>query len=110
MKQEERRTLENTVVQLLNVLREQSHGKYVAGCERYKRQVEAACEAEREYLDLDLAEGQREVIEHLLQSRSDAEDCELTLTYVAGLLDSLMFLRSAGFLDLYVEDEEKESA
>ena len=111
MKQKEREVLENTLFQLMNTLRERTHKKYVADYGTYRKRVETACAAEQEYRDLNLEEGQREVIERVLDARSDAQDCELTLTYVAGLLDSILFLRTAGFLDLYMEDyRERDSA
>lgn len=110
-KQKEREFLENTLFQLLNILRERTHKKYVADFGMYRKRVETACAAEQAYRELDLGEEQREVIEQVLETRSDAQDCELTLTYVAGLLDGILFLRTAGFLDLYMEDyREQESA
>ena len=111
MKQDERKVLEDTVFQLMNALRERTHKKYVAGYGPYRKRVETACRAEQEYRAMGLEEDRRKVMDHVLETRSEVEDCELTLTYVAGILDSLLILRAAGFLDLYMrEDEEPFSA
>ena len=108
MKQEEKALIEDVVFHVLNVLRERSYAKYVLGQELYRKKVEIACEWNDRYEQMELADEQREIIEHMLQARSDAADCELTLTYMAGLLDGVMFLRRAGLLDLYMEEGEQD--
>lgn len=108
MKQEEKALIEDVVFHVLNVLRERSYAKYVLGQELYRKKVEIACEWNDRYEQMELADEQREIIEHMLQTRSDAADCELTLTYMAGMLDGVMFLRRAGLLDLYMEEGEQD--
>lgn len=71
--------------------------------------MEAVCEADKQYVNLPLTEEQKEVIEKMLEKRMEANECELTLTYAAGILDGIMYLRNTGFLDLYVVDSEEPS-
>lgn len=104
MRQEEKGRFEDLTFQVLNALRERSYAKYVLGQERYRKKVDAACEQNDKYEHLELTDEQRAVIDRMLQARSDAADCELTLTYMAGLLDGVMFLRRAGLLDLCMEE------
>lgn len=106
MKQEEKDRLEDTVFQFLNVLRERSYSKYVLWQDSYREKVDAACRENARYEKLDLTAEQRAVIEEMLQIRSEVTDCELTLTYMAGLLDCLMFLRRSGLMDLYMEESK----
>ena len=60
-------------------------------------------------MELPLTEEQKEVIERMLEKRMEANECELTLTYIAGILDGISYLRDAGFLDMYVVDSEEPS-
>lgn len=106
MKQNEKDRLEDTVFQFFNVLRERSYTKFVLWQDRYREKVDAACEQNARYDALDLTDEQRAVIEEMLQARSDVSDCELTLTYMAGLLDCLLFLRRIGLLDLYMDESK----
>lgn len=108
MKQEEKAQIEDMVFQILNALRERSYAKYVLGQELYRKKVEIACEQNDRYGRMELTNEQREAIDGMLQARSDAADCELTLTYMAGLLDGMMFLRRTGLMDLYMQDEEQD--
>ena len=82
---------------------------YGVGWDLHKEKVEAVCEADKQYMDLLLTEEQKEVIEKMLEKRMEANECELTLTYAAGILDGIMYLRNAGFLDMYVVDSEEPS-
>ena len=103
----EKEKLYDTLLQLGTALREKRAHVYGVGWELHKEKVEAVCEADKQYMDLPLTEEQKEVIERMLEKRMEANECELTLTYAAGILDGIMYLRNAGFLDLYVTDEEQ---
>lgn len=105
MKQTEKSTLEDTLLQLAARFREQAFCRYVKDCPEYKRLLEIACEADKAYYEMELTDQQRELIDRLLTSRSDASECELTLTYVAGILDGIIFLRDFGFLDMYMMEK-----
>ena len=106
----EKEKLYDTLLQLGTALREKRAHVYGVGWELHKEKVEAVCEADKQYMDLPLTEEQKEVIERMLEKRMEANECELTLTYAAGILDGIMYLRNAGFLDMYVVDEEKDKA
>ena len=95
----EKEKLYDTLLQLGTALREKRAHVYGVGWELHKEKVEAVCEADKQYMDLPLTE-----------KRMEANECELTLTYAAGILDGIMYLRNAGFLDMYVVDKEKAKA
>ena len=101
--------IENTLFQLMTVLREKQAGIYPFGRDMYKNKMEAACEADHEYIKLDITEEQRTFIDDMLEKRMDASECELTLTYMSGLLDGIVFLRDSGFLDMYLMDDDTVS-
>ena len=103
----EKEKLYDTLLQLGTALREKRAHAYGVGWDMHRKKVEAVCEADKKYMDLPLTEEQKEVIEKMLEKRMEANECELTLTYAAGILDGIMYLRNAGFLDLYVTDEEQ---
>ena len=103
----EKEKLYDTLLQLGTALREKRVHVYGVGWDLHKEKVEAVCEADKQYMDLPLTEEQKAVIERMLEKRMEANECELTLTYAAGILDGIMYLRNAGFLDLYVTDEEQ---
>ena len=103
----EKEKLYDTLLQLGTALREKRAHVYGVGWDMHRKKVEAVCEADKQYMDLPLTEEQKEVIERMLEKRMEANECELTLTYAAGILDGIMYLRNAGFLDLYVTDEEQ---
>jgi len=73
--------------------------EYVADNEDFKRLLKNDESLEREYLALDLQDRQREVLEKLLQSRLDIEQCSLPLMYMAGHINALLLLDKFGFLD-----------
>ena len=56
-------------------------------------------------MKMSLTAEQRTLIDDMLEKRMDAAGCELTLTYMSGLLDGIVFLRDSGFLDMYMMDE-----
>ncbi len=105
----EKGVLEDTLLQLATRLRERAFCRYVKDRLDYKELLQAACEAEKGYCDMELTNEQREQIDLLLESRANAEERELTLTYVAGILDGVAFLRKLGFLDMYVQDGQEKS-
>ena len=57
-----------------------------------------------------LTKEQREQIDRLLEGREEAGEYELTLTYVAGLLDGVAALRELGFLDMFVTTGKTKEA
>ena len=105
----EKEKLYDTLLQLGTALREKRAHVYGVGWDMHRKKVEAVCEADKQYMDLLLTEEQKEVIEKMLEKRMEANECELTLTYAAGILDGIMYLRNAGFLDMYVVDSEEPS-
>ena len=58
---------------------------YGVGWDLHKEKVEAVCEADKKYMDLPLPEEHKETIERMLEKRMEANECELTLTYIAGI-------------------------
>ena len=105
----EKEKLYDTLLQLGTALREKRAHVYGVGWDTHRKKVEAVCEADKQYVNLPLTEEQKEVIEKMLEKRMEANECELTLTYAAGILDGIMYLRNTGFLDLYVVDSEEPS-
>ena len=105
----EKEKLYDTLLQMGTALREKRAHVYGVGWELHKEKVEAVCAADKKYMDLPLTEEQKAVIERMLEKRMEANECELTLTYAAGILDGIMYLRNAGFLDMYVVDSEEPS-
>ena len=105
----EKEKLYDTLLQLGTALREKRVHVYGVGWDLHKEKVEAVCEADKQYMDLPLTEEQKAVIERMLEKRMEANECELTLTYIAGILDGISYLRAAGFLDMYVVDSEEPS-
>ena len=105
----EKEKLYDTLLQLGTALREKRAHVYGVGWELHKEKVEAVCEADKQYMDLPLTEEQKKVIERMLEKRMEANECELTLTYIAGILDGISYLRAVGFLDMYVVDSEEPS-
>ena len=103
----EKEKLYNTLLQLGTALREKRAHVYGVGWDLHKEKVEAVCEADKKYMELLLTNEQKEVIEEMLEKRMEANECELTLTYIAGILDGITYLRDAGFLDLYVVNGEE---
>ena len=109
MMMNEKEKLYDTLLQLGTALREKRAHAYGVGWDTHRKKVEAVCEADKQYMDLPLTEEQKEVIERMLEKRMEANECELTLTYVAGILDGISYLRDAGVLDMYVVDSEEPS-
>ena len=105
----EKEKLYDTLLQLGTALREKRVHVYGVGWDLHKEKVEAVCEADKQYMDLPLTEEQKAVIERMLEKRMEANECELTLTYIAGILDGISYLRAAGFLDMYVVDEKDKA-
>ena len=105
----EKEKLYDTLLQLGTALREKRAHAYGVGWDMHRKKVEAVCEADKKYMDLPLPEEHKETIERMLEKRMEANECELTLTYAAGILDGIMYLRNAGFLDMYVVDSEEPS-
>ena len=101
----EREQIEDTLLQLMTRCRERAFCRYMKDYPEYKRLLKISCEADKNYYKMELTKQQREQIDFLLNSRADAADCELTLTYQAGILDGVHFLQQLGFLDMYVSDE-----
>lgn len=89
----EKEKLYNTLLQLGTALREKRAHVYGVGWDLHKEKVEAVCEADKKYMELLLTNEQKEVIEEMLEKRMEANECELTLTFVAGILDGITFLR-----------------
>ena len=83
----EKEKLYDTLLQLGTALREKRVHVYGVGWDLHKEKVEAVCEADKQYMDLPLTEEQKAVIERMLEKRMEANECELTLTYIAGILD-----------------------
>lgn len=104
----EKEQMENTLLQLATRFREQAFCRYGKDCPKYEKLLQKACEADQSYYAMELTSQQREQIDALLNSRAEASDCELTLTYIAGLLDGIRMLKESGFLELYVSDENEE--
>lgn len=100
--------MEETLLQLAARLREKAFYRYVMDRPGYQERLDIACKAEKSYHDLELTEKQREQVDLLLESREEAEEYELTLTYVAGLLDGIAGLQKLGFLDMYVTTGESD--
>lgn len=104
----EKEKLQDTLLQLATALREKRARAYGVGWDLHRKKVEEACEADKRFMELSLTEEQREVVEEMSEKRAEANECELTLTYVAGVLDGITLLRNIGFLDMHVlEDEQK---
>ena len=110
MMMNEKEKLYDTLLQLGTALREKRVHVYGVGWDLHKEKVEAVCAADKKYMDLPLPEEQKAVIERMLEKRREANECELTLTFVAGILDGITFLRELGFLDMYIMDAEQEEA
>lgn len=107
----ERERIEDILLQLMTRCRERAFCRYMQDNAEYKRLLKISCEADKNYYKMELTKQQREQIDFLLNSRLDATDCELTLTYIAGILDGVLLLQRMGFLDMYVSEDhwtEKE--
>ncbi len=87
------------ITRMLSELSHKAFVEYVADNEDFKRLLKNDESLEREYLALDLQDRQREVMEKLLQSRLDIEQCSLPLMYMAGHINALLLLDKFGFLD-----------
>lgn len=87
------------ITRMLSELSHKAFVEYVADNDDFKRLLKNDESLEREYLALDLRDDQREVIEKLLQSRLDVEQCSLPLMYVADHMNALLALSKLGFLD-----------
>ncbi|MCI9103021.1 MAG: hypothetical protein HFG47_06920 [Lachnospiraceae bacterium] len=105
MERTDKSTIGDTLMQLMTRCREKAFCKYMKDDPEYKRLLKISCEADKNYSNMDLTPEQREQIDFLLNSRTDAGECELTLTYIAGIMDGITFLRHMGFLDMYVSEE-----
>lgn len=98
--------MKDTLWQLATTLRDNAAKKYDATDARYRQLVEAACEAYTAYTALALDERQRVCIDDVLECRQEVNEYQLTMIYLAGLLDGIDFLREGGFLDLYIMDDQ----
>ena len=105
----ENKKLEGTLFQLATAMREKRSRIYPFGRDICKNKMEIACEADHEYMKMNLTEEQRTLIDDMLEKRMDAAGCELTLTYLSGLLDGIVFLRDSGFLDMYMMEDTLDS-
>lgn len=106
----ENKNLEGTLFQLATAMREKRARIYPFGRDIYKNKMEIACEADHDYMEMSLTEEQRTLIDDMLEKRMEAAGCELTLTYLSGLLDGIVFLRDSGFLDMYMMDEAPDGS
>ncbi len=99
----------STLFQLASVFRERAFKRYGKEYPEYRRLLKISCDADRVYYEMELTEKQRRLLDHLLNSRLEASECELTLTYICGFLDGIEFLQRHGFLDTYVSDAAIEN-
>ena len=106
----EDKKLEGTLFQLATAMREKRARIYPFGRDIYKNKMETACEADHEYMKMNLTAEQRTLIDDMLEKRMDAAGCELTLAYLSGLLDGIVFLRDSGFLDMYMIDDASDGS
>ena len=107
----ERMLMEDTFLQLATVLREKSLTKHVRWRENYQELMQAACDADRVYMELELTEQQRKIVDDMLDKRETATGRELAWSYVLGMMDATLFLRKNGFLDMFlIEDQDTEAA
>lgn len=96
--------LGSTLFQLASIFRERAFNRYGKDYPEYRRLLKISCDADRAYYQMELTRDQRKVLDHLLNSRLEASECELTLTYISGFLDGIEFLQRHGFLDAYVSE------
>lgn len=92
-------TMEKTMFCIATAMREQAAMKYVLPYPKRKELMELACTEESRYMEMDLTDEQRQIIDHVLEMREEVSQIDLTMTYLAGMLDSIEFLGQAGFLD-----------
>ncbi len=109
MTEKEKAKLDDTLMQLMTEFREKRVKKYDLAKKLYREKMEKACAADADYMLLGLTDNQRQVIDHMLDLRSEAGICELTITYMAGLLDGIVFLKDLGFLDMHILEENEEA-
>ena len=98
--------MEDTILQLAAVLREKTYARHVLTRANYKRMMEETCDADRAYLMLDLTDQQKKIIDDMLDKRETATGRELAWSYLLGMMDALLFLRRAGFLDMFLLEDE----
>ena len=105
MKVDERVLLEDTVLQLAAILREKTFARDVLARESYQRRMKDTYDADRAYMMLELTEQQRKIIDDMLDKRETANGRELAWSYLLGMKDALLFLRRAGFLDMFLMED-----
>lgn len=104
MKMDERLLMEDTVLQLAAVLREKTFARHVLAKENYQRMMEDTCDADRAYMMLDLTDQQRKIVDDMLDKRETVTGRELAWSYLLGMMDVVLFLRRAGFLDMFLTE------
>ena len=104
----EREKLDDTLFQIARAVKETRVPKHKIWEEMRREKVGVACTADDAYMRMALTDVQRETIDRMLELRSEAEACEQTIAYLTGISDGFLFLRSLGFLDMYVMDEDNE--
>lgn len=111
MTEKEKMRLEDTLLQLGMIIREKSIQKYDFG-RIYRAKLDESLKAETKYMKMQsqLTEEQEQIIEDMLDFRTEVAGYELTINYLAGLLDGIVFLRDSGLLDMYIMDETNEDA
>lgn len=102
--------MEKTMFCIATAMREQAAIKYVLPYPKRKELMELACAEESLYMEMELSDEQRKIIDHILEMREEVSQIDLTMTYLAGMLDSIEFLRNGGFLDTILPVDISESA
>lgn len=105
MKVDERMLLEDTVLQLAAVLREKTFARDILARESYQRKMQDVYDADQAYMMLELTDQQRKIIDAMLDKRENADGREAAWSYLLGMKDAVLFLRRAGFLDMFLLED-----
>lgn len=108
---EKERTMSDMIAEIVTaftkIFHQQAYTKHILCDPRYRELMEAACEAEQRYLNLELTEAQRAIVDETAQKKLDAGIYENQLTYLAEAVDAVHFLLAHGFLDALLDDSQE---
>lgn len=101
--------MEDILFRLAIVLREKRARLYPYGRDIYKNKRETACEADHEYMGLNITEEQRMLWMTCWNNAWMRPNVSLHGSICPGLLDGIAFLRDFGFLDMYITEDTSDS-
>lgn len=101
MKKEYHGEIEKRIYPVMQKFRERARERFVLSQPELRAEMEEAAKASDRYAQMGLANEQRQCVDEMVERITLAYECELTWTYMAGVLDCLQFLEKTDCGDFH---------